>query len=63
MESVVREFEIEKETKNTFRYKEVLEDDADFPVVGSLYIQKWAIKKLLGNGEVPRRLKVKIEVV
>jgi len=63
MGSVVREFEIEKETKNTIRYKELLGEDEDFPVVGSLYIQKWAIRKLLGNGEVPRRVRVTIETV
>ena len=33
-------FEIEKETKNSVRYKEV-PADGQAPVVGSLYVQKW----------------------
>ncbi|MFT4519408.1 MAG: hypothetical protein ACI9JM_001804 [Halioglobus sp.] len=33
-------FEIEKETKNSVRYKEVPED-GQAPIVGSLYVQKW----------------------
>lgn len=33
-------FEIEKETKNSVRYKEVPEE-GKAPMVGSLYVQKW----------------------
>ncbi|MDA8216315.1 MAG: hypothetical protein M0Z94_01715 [Dehalococcoidales bacterium] len=47
--------EFEKETKNTVRLQEVETDEA--PVVGTLYIQKHAFKKL-GS---PQRLKVRIE--
>jgi len=36
---VVR-FELEKETKNSVRYKEV-PDEGKPPIVGSLYVQKW----------------------
>ena len=36
---VVR-FELEKETKNSIRYKEV-PDEGTAPIVGSLYVQKW----------------------
>jgi len=50
--------EIEKQTKNTYRYREIAEDTA--PVVGTLYLQKWAAKQLNG-GEVPRAIKVTIE--
>ena len=32
-------FKLEKETKNTVRYAEVLEDGED-PVIGTLYVQK-----------------------
>ena len=35
------EMEFERETKNTFRYSEIARDKP--PVVGSLYIQKWAL--------------------
>jgi hypothetical protein len=34
------QFEIEKETKNSVRYKEV-PAEGQAPVVGSLYVQKW----------------------
>jgi len=33
-------FEIEKETKNSVRYKEVPQEGTA-PIVGSLYVQKW----------------------
>ena len=33
-------FEFEKETKNSVRYKEV-PDEGKAPIVGSLYVQKW----------------------
>jgi hypothetical protein len=33
-------YEIEKETKNSVRYKEV-PAEGEAPVVGSLYVQKW----------------------
>lgn len=35
------DFVLDKETKNTYRYKE--EVNGQPPVVGHLYIQKWAI--------------------
>ena len=34
------QFEIEKETKNSVRYKEV-PAEGQAPIVGSLYVQKW----------------------
>jgi hypothetical protein len=34
------QFEIEKETKNSVRYKEV-PAEVQAPIVGSLYVQKW----------------------
>jgi|TARA_R100000008_G_scaffold1495_2_gene1257 hypothetical protein len=48
-------FEQEKETKNTIRFQEVPEAGKP-PVIGTLYIQKWAIGQ-----EVPQTLSVKIE--
>ncbi|MFT5118888.1 MAG: hypothetical protein ACI9NY_002430, partial [Kiritimatiellia bacterium] len=33
-------FEYEKETKNSVRYKEV-PDEGTAPIVGTLYVQKW----------------------
>ncbi|WP_373097572.1 hypothetical protein [Zhongshania sp.] len=40
MSKKVIKFEIEKETKNSVRYKEV-PDEGTPPIVGSLYVQKW----------------------
>ena len=40
MSSKVINFEIEKETKNSVRYKEVPEEGTA-PIVDSLYVQKW----------------------
>lgn len=34
------QFEFEKETKNSVRYKEVPEE-GKAPIIGSLYVQKW----------------------
>lgn len=40
MSSQTVKFEIEKETKNSVRYKEV-PAEGQAPIVGSLYVQKW----------------------
>jgi hypothetical protein len=45
-------FELERETKNTFRFSE----NAENPVIGTLYVQKSAFAD-----ETPRTLTVTIE--
>ena len=40
MSSQTIKFEIEKETKNSVRYKEV-PAAGQAPIIGSLYVQKW----------------------
>lgn len=40
MTKQIIKFEIEKETKNSVRYKEV-PAEGQAPIVGSLYVQKW----------------------
>jgi len=40
MSKVTIQFEYEKETKNSVRYKEVPEE-GKAPMVGTLYVQKW----------------------
>jgi len=42
-------FEKEKETKNTVRFQERERDDGP-PIIGTLYVQKYALKQL-GNPE------------
>lgn len=49
-----RVFELEKETKNTIRYAEVAEGQP--PVIGTIYVQKWALKG------TPEKVKVTLEV-
>ncbi len=49
------EFAFERETKNTFRYQEVVEPGYP-PKIGALYIQKWIV-----GSKAPARLKVTIE--
>lgn len=53
------EFEIEKETKNTFKYAEIT--DGEPAKIGGLYVQKWALKRL--NKEIPRKLKITVEAL
>ena len=63
-------FEKERETKNTIRFKEVdavingveveaNTDDEYGPVVGTLYIQKWALRECFPDG-LPKQLVVSI---
>jgi hypothetical protein len=59
MEKIEREFEIEKETKNTIRYTEVLEDSGMPPVAKTIYLQKW----LFGKDKPPAKVKVVITEV
>ena len=40
MSDKIVKFEIEKETKNSVRYKET-PAEGTAPIVGSLYVQKW----------------------
>lgn len=56
-EKITVDFKLEKETKNTFRYTEKDNDEGLPPMVGSLYLQKFATKKL-GN---PKEIRVTIE--
>ena len=51
-------FEIERETKNTVRYREV---EGEEPAkVGTIYVQKWALRKLNG-GAYPQKIRVTID--
>jgi len=40
-------FEYEKATKNTLRFSETKNDLGPAPAIGTLYVQKWAVKQLL----------------
>ncbi|HDD24855.1 MAG TPA: hypothetical protein ENF52_05410 [Chloroflexi bacterium] len=59
MKAIALLFEVEKDTKNTRRYQEKATDGP--PVIGTLYVQQWALRKL-GQGDLPDRLRVTISV-
>jgi hypothetical protein len=46
MNSLKVNFEFEKETKNTIRFKEVLEGPLDAPNIGTLYVPKQTLKQI-----------------
>jgi len=54
-QSIKVSFVMERETKNTFRYAEDV-DNADDAVIGSLYIQK----KALPEGDAPAKVSLVI---
>jgi len=49
-----RVFGMEKETKNTVRYQEE-QAEGQPPVIGTIYVQKWALKS------IPSKVKVTLE--
>jgi len=53
---VAVEFEHERDTKRTYRFREVVENN-DTPVIGTLYVQQSMFD------EQPNRLMVTIEVI
>lgn len=48
-----RVFELEKVTKNTYRFREMTEGQP--PVIGTLYVQKWAV-----GSNPPKEIRVKL---
>jgi len=50
VEELTVEFVQERETKNTVRFQEQESPRGDPPVIGTLYLQKWALRRL-GNPE------------
>ena len=59
MEKLELTFKVEKDTKNTRRYQEESGDSP--PIIGTLYLQQWALRKLTG-GDLPDRLIVTVAV-
>ncbi len=59
MDKLQAVFTVEKDTKNTRRYKE--SDTNGAPIIGTLYVQQWALKKL-GGGQLPERVRVTVTV-
>ena len=59
MDKLELTFKVEKDTKNTRRYQEEAGDGP--PIIGTLYVQQWALRKLTG-GDLPDRLLVTVTV-
>ena len=59
MQKLELTFKFEKDTKNTRRYQEETSDGP--PIIGTLYLQQWALRKLTGT-ELPKRLSVTVTV-
>ena len=59
MDKLELTFKVEKDTKNTRRYQEEAGDGP--PIVGTLYVQQWALRKLTG-GDLPDRVRVTVTV-
>ncbi len=59
MEKLELTFKYEKDTKNTRRYQEETGDGP--PIIGTLYLQQWALRKLTGK-DLPDRLRVTVTV-
>lgn len=61
---VTIDFEVEKQTKNTIRFQEKSNTLGPAPVVGTLYVQKWAVAELAkGQNVEALKLRVTVEVV
>ena len=45
-EEIRLRFKRERETKNTVRFEEEASESSEPPVIGTLYLQKWALKRL-----------------
>lgn len=56
-QALVAHFARERETKNTIRFTEEVDEGSE-PVIGTLYVQKVAVRDGLEN---PERLSVRIE--
>jgi hypothetical protein len=48
---MIIEFEPERETKRTWRFKEIVEDKLDEEKIGTIYIQKRTLRELGWNGK------------
>ncbi len=59
MDKLELTFTVEKDTKNTRRYQEEASDGP--PIIGTLYVQQWALRKLTG-GYRPDRVRVTVTV-
>lgn len=60
MSKVAVSFEMEKDTKNTIRFKEVVGGPLDTPKVGTIYVPKSTLKEI--GYEVGKKLLIEVHV-
>ena len=46
MADITIQLKRERETKNTIRFEETENEEGNPPLIGTLYVQKWALKRL-----------------
>ena len=46
MTDITIQLKKERETKNTIRFEETENAEGNPPLIGTLYVQKWALKRL-----------------
>ena len=60
MNKVTVSFEMEKDTKNTIRFKEVVPGPLDVPKVGTIYVPKTTLKEI--GYEVGKQLIIELHI-
>lgn len=60
MSKIAVRFEMEKDTKNTIRFKEVVGGPLDTPKVGTIYVPKSTLKEI--GYEVGKKLLIEVHV-
>ena len=53
-------FKMEKATKNTIKFSEVLEDELDAAKIGTLYVQKATLKEIGWQDGKPLEVELKV---
>lgn len=53
-------FKMEKETRNTIKFAEVLQDELDAAKIGTLYVQKATLKEIGWQSGKPLEIELKV---
>lgn len=54
-------FNMERETKNTIRFNEVLANDTDIPVIGPLYVNKSVLRAMGWSQNKPLEVELTVK--
>ena len=61
MDKIVRKFVVERDTKNTRRFQEVV-DRSQPLAIGTLYVKREVLEAFNPGGSLPEKLEVTIEI-